>query len=172
MNLIKKISKILKDNSLAESYSKYVIDDFKSMKIKINKLKEVMIQLSQTRRKNQANERHELVEQLFRMLRYIEISWDTYEYDFIDLNHLLKLHENMNLTTKINEQVSYALNTKNELKKEFETIYKNFQNMAKKLDDIPMKEVLKRMREVFGFDECNDLTKPVRKVIVTYPSWH
>ncbi len=153
MRLFEKMNKIIKDN-LLESYSDYVIDDYKSMQVKINKLKEVMTNLSKARRKDQAKERSELVEQLFRILEYIDNSLD-YEYNLIDLCHLLKLHSDMQLTPKVSKQVSYAINTKNELRKDYETIYRNFKNMAKKFDDIPMKEILKCMREVFDFDNIN-----------------
>lgn len=152
MRLFEKMTKILRDNDLAESYAKYVDDDYKSLQIKINKLKEVMTNLSQTRRKDQVKERKELVEHLFRILEYIDNSLCTYEYDFIDLSHLLKLRPDMQLTNKINNKVLNAINSKTQLRKEFEIIYRNFKNMAKKFDDIPMKEILKLMREVFDFN--------------------
>lgn len=161
MKLFEKMNKILKDNSLAESYADCVIDDYKSMQIKINKLKEVMTKLSQARRKDQANNRIELVKSLYRTLSYIENGFDEFEYNYIDLCHLIILHENMKLTPKINTKVSFAVNTKNELRKEFETIYRNFKSMAKKLEDIPMKEILSRMRIVFNISNrlslCTDI---------------
>lgn len=172
MRLFEKMNKILRDNSKAESYSLYVIDDFKSVEKKLEKWHEISHSLSITRKKSETKNREELVCHLFRILDYIESSLDTYDYDYVDLCQLIKINPEMNLTTKINKQVSYALSTKSELKKQFEIIYKNFQNMAKKFDDIPMKEILKRMRKVFGFEEYKDLTKPDRRTIVSYPSWN
>ncbi len=151
MKLFEKMNKILRDNSKAESYSQYVIEDFKSVENKLEKWHEISHTLLTTRKKSETKNREELVYHLLRILDYIEGSLDTFEYDYIDLCQLIRINPDMNLKTKINEQVSYALSTKSELKKQFGIIYKNFQNMAKKLDDIPMKEILKRMREVFDF---------------------
>lgn len=52
MRLFEKMTKILKDNDRAESYADYVIDDYKCLEIKINKLREIMSNLSKSRRKD------------------------------------------------------------------------------------------------------------------------
>lgn len=152
MRLFEKMTKILRENDLAKSYAEYVIDDYKSLEVKLNKWREVSLTLSKTRRKNQVNERKELVEHLFRILDYFESSYTTYIYDLYDLCHYLKNNPSINPTKKASNKILLAINTKQQLRKEFETIYTTFKNMAKKLDDIPMKEILKRMREVFDFN--------------------
>lgn len=85
-------------------------------------------------------------------MSYIENSFDEFEYNYIDLCHLLKLNPDLQLTHKVSKKVEFAISTKNELRKDFETIYRNFKNLAKGFDDIPMKEILKLMREVFDFE--------------------
>ena len=159
------MTKILRDNDLAESFAEYVIDDYKSLEVKLNKWREVSSILSQTRRKNQADERKELVEHLFRILDYFETSYTTYLYDLYDLCCYLKNNPNINPTKKVSNKLLLAINTKMQLRKELETIYRNFKSMAKKLDDIPLKEILKRMREVFDFNstKTNEESKYVEE---------
>jgi len=153
MSLLKRINKILKDDEITSYYSISVIDDFKSIMVKINKFKEVMSTLNNTRRKNQSNERKELVEHLLRLLKYIEMGLDTYTYDLVDLCVYVKNNHDMRPTSKTSAQLEYALNTKVELTKEFETLYTNFKNMAKKLDNIPLNEMLTKMRNIFDFSK-------------------
>ena len=156
MSLLKRINKILKDDELTYSYSNYVIHDYENIMVKINKFKEVMTTLSNTRRKNQAQERKELVEHLFRILKYIDISLETYTYDLVDLCVYVKNNQDMNPSHKTIKQKECALNTKVKLTQEFETIYINFKNMTKKLDNIPMKELLTSMRKIFDFKYHTD----------------
>ena len=101
MNLIKKTFQILKDNDLTESYADYVIDNYNSMQVKINKLREILTNISKLRRKNQTKERMELIESFDKVLSYIENSFGEYEYDYIDLCHLLKTNKDLKLTAKI-----------------------------------------------------------------------
>lgn len=173
MRLFKKMTKILKDNDLAESYADYVIDDYKCLEIKINKLREIMSNLSKSRRKDQASERKELIEGVYRILSYIENSFDEFEYNYIDLCHLLKLNPDLQLTHKVSKKVEFAISTKNELRKDFETIYRNFKNLAKGFDDIPMKEILKLMREVFDFGgtKQNEESEYVQKKYLANRYW-
>lgn len=173
MRLFEKMTKILKDNNLAESYADYVIDDYKSVKVKLEKWHEISSALSKTRKKNQKHEREKIVWHLIRILSYLENSLDEFEYDYIDLCHLLKLNPNLQLTHKVSKKVEFAISTKNELRKEFETIYKNFKNMAKKFDDIPMKEILKLMREVFDFEgtKQNEESEYVQKKYLANRYW-
>ena len=98
---------------------------------------------------------------------------DEFEYNYIDLCHLLKLNPDIQLIPKISKKVEFAINTKNEIKKEFENIYRNFKNMAKKFDDIPMKEILKLMREVFDFEgtKQNEESEYVQKKYLANRYW-
>ena len=173
MLLIEKMNKIVKDNNLAESYADYVIADYKSMKVKLEKWHETSSVLSKTRRKNEAHEREKIVLHLKRILSYIENGLDEFEYNYIDLCHLLKLNPDIQLIPKISKKVEFAINTKNEIKKEFENIYRNFKNMAKKFDDIPMKEILKLMREVFDFEgtKQNEESEYVQKKYLANRYW-
>ena len=172
MRLFEKLTKQTKDISLVSSYADYVIDDYDTILNKINKFKEVMETLSHSRRKDQSKERENLVEHLFRILSYIDNNFDFYFYDLIDLIKFLENHPELKLNKKTNQHISNALSTKGLIKKEFETIYHNFKNMAKKLDNIPLKEMLKKMSEVFSFDENieNKISSKTR-IIITYPSW-
>ena len=152
MRLFEKMTNILRDNTIAETYSKYVLDDYKSMLVKLNKLKEILTTLSQTRRKNQTEDRNELINHFLRVLEYIKNNLESYNYDLNDLCYILKLNPNLNLTHKNSKIVLSAINSKIEMRKDFETIYSNFKSTAKKFDDIPMNYVLKQMREIFGFN--------------------
>lgn len=171
MRLFEKLTKQTKDISLVSSYADYVIDNYNSILKKINKFKEVMENLSHSRRKDQAEERENFVEHLFRILSYIDNSFDFYFYDLFDLIKLLENHPELKLNKKTNQQVSYALSTKGLIRKEYETIYHNFKNMAKKLDNIPMKEMLKKMREVFERDENSRKLRTFRNIRISYPNW-
>ena len=159
MNLIEKLTKKTQDNSLTNSYCDYVLDDYKSMKVKIDKLKEVLTTLSETRRKDQGLERYELISHLFRVLDYIESGYEDYLYDYHDLKKHLRINSNMKLKEKTLLNVQKAFQTKNLIKKDFEIIYKNFKNISKGFEDIPMKRILKRMREAFDFYNTADLNE-------------
>ncbi len=159
MNLIDKLTKKSNDNNLINSYCDYIFDDYESMKIKINKLKEILSTLSETRKKNLSQEREELVDDLFRALDYIESGNEDYLYDYHDLKKLLKNNSNMKLKEKTLLNIQKAFQTKNLIKHDFEIIYKNFKNIAKGFEDIPMKRILKGMREAFDFYNVADLNE-------------
>ena len=152
MRIFEKMNQILKDNERIEVYNEAVIKTYKSMSVRTNKLKEILTQLSFARRKNQKEEREDIINSLFSILTYTESKYEEYLFELYDLCTLLLDNPEMNLTPKNSRQLKFAINTKIELRKEFEIIYRNFKNMAKKFDDIPMKEILKKMREVFGLD--------------------
>lgn len=171
MRIFEKLTKQTKEISLVSSYADYVIDDYNTILNKINKFKEVTETLSHSRRKDQAKERENLAEHLFRILTYIDNNLDFYFYDLIDLIKFLENHPELILNKKTNQHIDFALRTKGLIKKEYETIYHNFKNMAKKLDNIPMKEMLKKMSEVFEREENSRKLKPRKQCKICYPSW-
>ena len=50
------------------------------------------------------------------------------------------------------EKILFMTEKKKSLRLTFERIYVNFKNMAVHLQDIPMSQILNRMREAFDFD--------------------
>ena len=157
MRIFEKMNQALKDNERIEVYNNSVIQSYKSMLVRINKTKEILTRLSNTRRKNQKEEREDIINSLFTILSYTESKYEDYLFELYDLCTLLLDNPDMNITAKNRKQLIFAINTKIQIRKDFETIYKNFKNMAKGFDDIPMKEILKRMREVFKFDGTQEL---------------
>ena len=101
---------------------------------------------------DQSEEREKLILRLHKVLDYIDIGHASYISDYADLNNFLKYSSNVNLTPRIKKQVSTALNSKNLLRQEFETLYRNFKSMAKGIDNIPMKDILKHMQDCFNFN--------------------
>ena len=152
MRLFEKLTKNIKYNDLTSSYAESVLIDFESLKIRINKLKGNISTLAQTRRKKQASERQVITENMFRYLGYIEDMYFEYLYDLNDLYLLLKRNSEIRLTQKTKQKVELAINSRIQIRKEFENIYSSFKNMAKSFDDIPMKAILSKMRETFDFD--------------------
>ena len=152
MRLFEKLTKNIKHNDLTSSYAESVLMDFESLKIRINKLKGNISTLAQTRRKKQASERQIITENMFRYLGYIEDMYFEYLYDLNDLYLLLKRNSEIRLTQKTRQKVELAINSRIQIRKEFENIYSAFKNMAKSFDDIPMKAILSKMRETFDFD--------------------
>ena len=79
MGLIKKLNQNLRDNEFAKTYSNYVIKNYENLENnEINKLREIMIEISNTKRKDNAKEREKLVLSLFKILDYIDIGYCTY----------------------------------------------------------------------------------------------
>ena len=152
MRLFERITENIKYNELASSYADSVLIDYKSLKVKTNKLIEIMATLSQTRRKNQAHERQEITESLFRILKMTEGNYNNYLYELNDLFLVLKNNNDKRLSRKTKHKVYFAINSRIELRKEFETIYRRFKSLAKGFDDIPMKAILSQMRESFDFN--------------------
>jgi len=152
MGLIKRITDKAKFNELISFDAEDVFIDYESLKVRINVLKEVMSTLSKTRRKNQANERLELIDDIFRVLDFIDVSYDEYLYDLNTLCGLLEKHPNIYLTPKVSRKVSFVIKSRIEIRKEFEAIYSHFKKLAKGYNDVPMKEILTKMREVFDLD--------------------
>ena len=152
MRLFEKLTEDIKHNNLTSSYAESVLMDFESLKIRINKLKGNISTLAQTRRKKQASERQVITENMFRYLGYIEDMYFEYLYDLNDLYLLLKRNSEIRLTQKTRQKVELAINSRIQIRKEFENIYSTFKNMAKSFDDIPMKAILSKMRETFDFD--------------------
>ena len=152
MRLFERITENIKYNELTSSYADSVLIDYKSLKVKTNKLLEIMATLSQTRRKNQASERQEITESLFRILKMTEGNYNNYLYELNDLYLILKNNDDKHLSRKTKHKINFAINSRIELRKEFETIYRRFKSLAKGFDDIPMKAILSQMREAFDFD--------------------
>lgn len=170
MKLISKIFTRFKTNSKALAFANYVIDDYKSLEIKINKLREIMFNLSQARRKNQADERIEYVNHINRLLNYIDSNLDTFIFDYADLKKFINYNQEAKFTNKTKEQINQALSTKNMIRKELEIIIKNFKNMSKKLDNIPTKEIIKRINEILLFEKSGKTRKRLTSII-SYPCW-
>ena len=131
MTLIKKIINFYNHNSNADYESTFVINDYNGIMIKLNKLRKIIDNLSKLRKKNQAQEREELIDHLYRTLYYVKGDYKNYLFDLYDLKNFLKLNLDIKLKKKIQNQIDVALKTKSMLRKEFETIYNNFTNTAK-----------------------------------------
>lgn len=164
MRLFEKVIKSEKDTAPISSYSNLVLKDIENLEIRINKLKELMTTLSKTRKKNQAREREIISEHFFQVLKYISDCYLEYLSDLEylhDLYSLLKTKPELELSQKVQQKVDLAFNSKVKIRKEFENIYINFKSLAKNFDNIPMKAILSKMREVFGF-ENNQKQSPSR----------
>ena len=165
MGLIKKMNENLRNNNLAKFYAEDVLQDYESMKIKTDVLREIMDRISKARRKDQFKERESLVLRLYKVLDYIDMGHATYISDYADLRYLIKSKPDIRLMPGIRKKISTALNSKNLLRQDFETIYRNFKSMAKSFEDIPMKDILKHMRDCFNFNTDNENktnNKPMR----------
>lgn len=156
MELIKKLNQNLKINKLISNYSNYAIEDFESLQVKINKLREIFIELSNSRGKHKSAEREKLILHLFRVLDYIDVNYSNYLGSMKDLNDMLKNTTYIKLSASTNKKIAQAHSTKSELIKNFVTIYKNFKSLAKGFDDIPMKAILTRMQDCFNFNTNNE----------------
>ena len=152
MTLFERAINNLENNSRISSFADDVLLDYESLKIRIERLRELISELSQTRRKNQANERLEIVEAIFRILDYIDDEHFEYLYDLNELCFLLERKPNICLSQKNATTLNLLLASKIEIRKEFEKLYVNFKKLAKNFDDVPMKSILSRMRETFDFD--------------------
>ena len=127
--------------------------------VKINKLKEVLNSISKLRKKNQTEERAELISHLNRLLEYIELNFSEYLANLDDLKFILKYNKDIKINSKTQKQIDEALQTKSKIINEFETIYRNFKNMAKNMPEhMPMKEILANMRKSFDFTTENSST--------------
>jgi len=171
MLLIKKLVNYYKNNSEADYNSTFVINAYISLNVKINKLKDILKKLSNTRNKKDVEERKELIKHLFRLLEYIGDSYSYYLLDLADLKNFLKAKSNIKLKNNIKQQVAEAIISKSKIQKEFETIYHNFKNTAKKIPGIPMREILTKMRSSFYFNNAKLKLEQKLKAFLTYPSW-
>jgi len=152
MELISKIILNREINSKTSYFSSIVLSDYESLLIKTNKLKEILEILSKTRKKNQTQEREELIKRINKILEHIELNYGDYIANLGDLKRVLKYNKDVKLSNKTQKQIKIALESKSKIINEFETIYKNFKNMAKNMPEhMPIKEVLANMRESFDF---------------------
>lgn len=170
MRLFEKITENIKHNNRVSYYADSVIDSFASLNIGMKKLKKTIAKLSETRKTNESAERVNLSNSVLKSLNIVERKYEMYLLDFYDLKKIL--NSNVSTNKKIINKVQSAMHTKVEIRKDFETVYRNFKSMAKKLEDVPMKEILSKMREVFIFDAEEESKLPKRKKIqLIYPNW-
>ena len=168
--MIKQIIKRHKENSKFEYYSHCVISEYKGLKVKINKLRSILISLSEKRKNSQSEERKEIVKHLFTFLNQIKSNYKFYLLELYDLRKLIK-DANIYYKPKTKKQIYEALNTKSKIQQDFEAIYHNFKNMAKKLPDLPMKELLTTMQHSFNLSSFELNNNKVLKAVATYPNW-
>ena len=100
MRLIEKMNKIVKDNERTSIYCECVIKSHKSMMVRINKLKEIMTELSQTRKTSQSKERFELSKRFLLVLQFTEAQYENYWLEMSDLLDLIQYNTNLNLTKR------------------------------------------------------------------------
>ena len=159
MSLIEKITNQQILNKNAKYESSFVLKDYESLMVKINKVREILQNLSALRDKNQSDERYEQINHLCRILEYIKNNYESYLCDLHDLNNFLKINPNIKLKSKIKTQVDEALKTKSKIINHFETIYKNFKNTAKNINaKLPLNMVLSKMQECFYFNNTEQET--------------
>ncbi len=155
MRLFEKVIKSEKYTTPISTCADHALKDIEILDLKINELKDLMNTLSKTRRKDQAREREIISEHFFQVLQCISDSYleylSTLEY-LHDLHSILKTKPELELSQKVQQKIDLALSSKVIIRKEFENLYRNFRNMAKNFDDIPMKAISSKMREVFGFE--------------------
>lgn len=168
MRLLEKRIKTIKHNKTISYYTDCVFHEHNSMRVRIKKLKEIIAELSETRKTSQTHERIVLCDRIMKTLKIIEDKYELYMLEYYDLDKYLKESSDLQTKNKIIEKANLALHTKVEIREDFETIYRNFKNMAKRLNNIPMEEILTRIREVFE-KECN--IKPKTRLQICYPSW-
>ena len=152
MRLFEKMNKNSIQNNRLSVYVDYVISDYKFVMVRVNKLKEIITELSHTRKSSQAQERENLCNSLLTILDMVSDKYYCYLFDLSDLVFFLLNNQDMQAEKRVSQKAMEALDSKKLLRNEFETIYRNFKSMAKKLDNVPMNQILKAMREAFDFE--------------------
>lgn len=152
MGLLKKLSKKLKNKELPENVYYQDLLHYHSTINEINSINEKILLLKNLRRKDQENSRRIAYHRIEVSLEVIKE-----EYKFF-CNKITSLKLEKRLTydkTKLNEEIIFLEQKKKELRKEFESIYRNFRNVATGLryKDIPMNNILAEMRRSFKFEE-------------------
>ena len=139
MSLIKKLTNKIKENKNENYMDFFLNDQIKNLKLSIKNL-------STTRRQDQKKDRDKIVALILKQLDEIK---NLYKGFLRDLNNLNQ-RENMSVNTI--ETMNLMTEKKKSLRKDFERIYINFKKTAMGLEDVPMKMILKRMREAFNFN--------------------
>jgi DNA repair exonuclease SbcCD nuclease subunit len=141
MNLLKKLTS---KKTVKENYFNFYLND------QISNLKLHILDLSNCRRKDQKNLRIEKVKQIFRLLDNIESLYLAYLKELANIKAIKQ--NNLAITEDTEEKIIFMTEKKKSLRQEFEKIYINFKHTAIHLEDIPMNNMLKRMRKAFNFE--------------------
>jgi len=139
MNLLKNLT-LKKVKEKKDNYFDFYLNS------EIKELKNLISELSTVRRQNQRDLREKINSSIMKELSEIEYKYNGFLRDLN--NHKLKpIISSDNL-----EQIELMEEKKKSLRRDFESIYINFKRTAMSFEDIPMKMILKRMREVFDFN--------------------
>ena len=139
MGLIKNLAIKFKEEKKENYVNFFLNEQTKDLKLLIK-------ELSSLRRRDQKKSRENKVYLILKKLSEIDRLYSGF---IRDLNNL-KTKANNN--EKTHELLIFMIEKRKSLRKEFESIYINFKHTAMGLEDVPMKNILKKMQSCFGFD--------------------
>lgn len=144
MNLLKKLTQTKKEQK-KDNYFDFFLNS------QISNLKSLISDLSTLRRNDQTKLREQKVYQILKELKDISDLYGTFIFCLKNYENQEK-HGPIDNLAELEEKILFMQEKKKSLRKDFESVYKNFKRTAMGLEDIPMKSILKKMYTAFDFD--------------------
>lgn len=145
MNLLKKLT-LTKKEQKKENYFNFYLNS------QISNLKNLIKDLSSLRRRDQKALRENKVYEILKELNNISYLYNGFLKDLSKFELMKKNNSSRFISPDCEEKIVLMNEKKKSLRQDFESVYISFKRTAMGLEDVPMKEILNRMREVFDFD--------------------